>query len=268
MARESEEMLYVKVHDAWRTDDRGRPLFAAEVTAAVIYIVRHPLDVAVSCTHHWNMGAAATVKRMCDSGTRLSLTGPVLADQVTQSLGSWSTRRALVAAPVRATLPRRAFTRTCGSIRRPTLAGLVRACGLPEDEDRLRRAVELSDFAELQRQERECGFRAASEPSPVGPFFRRGEVGSWRSELARGRGRAAGRIRARDDDPLRLRRRGRLMDARSVVTRSEDLMSAPVDREIVFLHPTADSYVALDEIGRRVWELIESPRRIAGLVGG
>lgn len=53
----------------------------------------------------------------------------------------------------------------------------------------------------------------------------------------------------------------------SLVTRAEDLMSAPVDREIVFLHPSADSYVALDQIGRRVWELLERPRRLADLVG-
>jgi hypothetical protein len=56
------------------------------------------------------------------------------------------------------------------------------------------------------------------------------------------------------------------MDQRSLVSRSEDLMSAPVDREIVFLHPTADSYVSLDEIGRRVWDLLERPRQIADLV--
>jgi hypothetical protein len=57
------------------------------------------------------------------------------------------------------------------------------------------------------------------------------------------------------------------MDAGRLVSRCGDLMSAPVDREIVFLHPTADSYVALDEIGRRVWDLLERPRRIADLVG-
>jgi hypothetical protein len=56
------------------------------------------------------------------------------------------------------------------------------------------------------------------------------------------------------------------MDTNSVVTRNDELMSAPVDREIVFLNPATDSYVGLDEIGRRIWELLDRPRRIGQLV--
>lgn len=57
------------------------------------------------------------------------------------------------------------------------------------------------------------------------------------------------------------------MDQHSLVARRDHLTSAPVDRDIVFLNPATDSYVALDEIGRRIWELLESPREVAGLIG-
>jgi hypothetical protein len=50
------------------------------------------------------------------------------------------------------------------------------------------------------------------------------------------------------------------------LARNEELPSANVDREIVFLNGSMDSYVALDEIGRRIWELLESPRRVSELV--
>jgi hypothetical protein len=56
------------------------------------------------------------------------------------------------------------------------------------------------------------------------------------------------------------------MHQHSLVARSEDLPCAPVDRDIVFLNRATDSYVALDEIGRRIWELLERPREIADLV--
>lgn len=56
------------------------------------------------------------------------------------------------------------------------------------------------------------------------------------------------------------------MGPNALVTRNEELMSAAVDRDIVFLNRATDSYVALDEIGRRIWELLERPRRIAELV--
>ena len=49
------------------------------------------------------------------------------------------------------------------------------------------------------------------------------------------------------------------------VVRFPELMSAPVDREIVILSLASNHYVGLDEIGRRVWELLEQPRRIDDL---
>lgn len=42
--------------------------------------------------------------------------------------------------------------------------------------------------------------------------------------------------------------------------RIEGLMSTPLDREIVILNMPRNNYVALDEIGRRIWELLETPR--------
>jgi hypothetical protein len=52
----------------------------------------------------------------------------------------------------------------------------------------------------------------------------------------------------------------------ATVTRNDALMSAPIDREIVFLNQSTDSYVALDDIGRRIWDLLERPRRLEELV--
>jgi hypothetical protein len=57
-----------------------------------------------------------------------------------------------------------------------------------------------------------------------------------------------------------------VIEAGVVVTRTEGLMSAPVDDDVVFLNPSTDSYIALDRIGRRIWDLLESPRRFEDLV--
>jgi hypothetical protein len=50
------------------------------------------------------------------------------------------------------------------------------------------------------------------------------------------------------------------------LARNEQLPSADVDQEVVFLNASMDSYIALDEIGRRIWELLESPHRVVELV--
>ena len=45
----------------------------------------------------------------------------------------------------------------------------------------------------------------------------------------------------------------------SVVVRTPGKMSAPVNQDIVIFNPAGDNYVGLDEIGRRVWELLVVP---------
>ena len=56
------------------------------------------------------------------------------------------------------------------------------------------------------------------------------------------------------------------MELEAIIQRTEGLQSAPIENEIVFLNPKTDAYVALDEIGRRVWDLLEEPRPVAELV--
>jgi hypothetical protein len=56
------------------------------------------------------------------------------------------------------------------------------------------------------------------------------------------------------------------MDKHAIVTRNDEMMSAPVDREIVFLNQSTDSYVALDDVGRQIWDLLERPRRVEELI--
>ena len=46
------------------------------------------------------------------------------------------------------------------------------------------------------------------------------------------------------------------------VTRVADLMFTHVDEDIVILNMQTDNDVALDAIGRRIWELLETPRRV------
>ena len=48
----------------------------------------------------------------------------------------------------------------------------------------------------------------------------------------------------------------------SLVVRGEGLMSAPIDKEIVILNMAKNNYVGLDDIGRRIWGLLEKPIRV------
>lgn len=46
------------------------------------------------------------------------------------------------------------------------------------------------------------------------------------------------------------------------VVRDSQLMVARLDPEIVILSKATNNYLALDDIGCRVWELLETPRQV------
>lgn len=49
------------------------------------------------------------------------------------------------------------------------------------------------------------------------------------------------------------------IDSSTTVVRTEGIMTAPVDNEIVLLNMKGNNYISLDAIGRRIWELLETP---------
>lgn len=128
MAADAVDDVFVKVHDAWSCDDRGEAMFPADVTAAVVYIVRNPLDTAVSCAHYWGVEIEEAVDRVCDPGYCLAPSAARLPDQLRQRLGSWSdhVRSWLDESPLQCHLVRYEDLH-----RDPerALATIVRACG-------------------------------------------------------------------------------------------------------------------------------------------
>ena len=49
----------------------------------------------------------------------------------------------------------------------------------------------------------------------------------------------------------------------SVVVRKKDLPSTAVDADLVILNLATNNYIGLDNIGRRIWELLDKPSPVA-----
>lgn len=181
MAREAPEPLYMKVHDAWARTDRGEPLFPADITSGVVYIVRSPLDMAASCANHWGVAVEQAVDRLCDPTFAVACSLGGLDDQLRQSLLCWSghVRSWTDASGLPVHVVRYEDLRVHPD---EVFGGVVRFCGLPCDAARVRKAVAFSDFAELRAQELARGFRERPALAS-GPFFRGGRAGAWRDEL-------------------------------------------------------------------------------------
>ncbi len=175
-AHSRKDNVIVKTHNAV-VKIEGRPVITPSATAGAIYVVRNPLDVAVSFAHHYQVSYERAVELMCDRDYVL----PPSEGQIVQYLSSWSDHlRSWLRAPGLPLHLMRYEDMQSDPVR--AFGALARFLNLPEDPARLERAIEFSCFAELSGQEKEAGFREA-RPDGAAPFFREGRSGKWRGVL-------------------------------------------------------------------------------------
>jgi aryl sulfotransferase len=171
----------VKVHDRWKLTNAGRPLFPRVVTKATIYIVRDPLDVTVSLSHHLGISVQLAADWICNEQFQLLSEGEGKKSQVRQLIGSWKSHAAswIDRVPYKVHLvkyedmhadPVKAFT------------GILAAIGFEIVPARVAEAVHACRFPALQAQELVKRFKEKS-PKADKVFFRRGRVGDYASEL-------------------------------------------------------------------------------------
>jgi aryl sulfotransferase len=179
LAETSAETVFLKIHDAYTLLPDGEPLIPTDATAGAIYIVRNPLDVAISYAHHSSKPVDRIIANMGPRDVEFSDELP--AGQLIQRLLTWSQH-------VLSWIDQQAFpvhvVRYEDMQERPleTFTAAVRFCGLPCDPGHVRRALDYSSFEELQKQELEFGFKERLERAPS--FFRQGKAGAWREVLS------------------------------------------------------------------------------------
>ena len=171
-------LLFCKAHDALHDTSAGEPLFPEDATVGAIYILRNPLDVAVShAINDGKHGFSDTIRAMNTRDYAVRGTARFLRERRLDWSGhveSW------MAAPF-PVLPVRYEDLLADTL--GTLARMVRFLRLDgaAAPPRLHRAVRATAFPRLREQERREGF---IERSPLAKeFFRSGKAGDWRRHL-------------------------------------------------------------------------------------
>lgn len=170
------DTVFVKTHNAM-VEDRGTAMITLEHTAGAIYVVRNPLDVAVSYGRHYGVSLEDAVAAMNRPGNQS------VANQenfVYELHGSWSENvRSWTATPNPALhVVRYEDMSSCPQAAFGAIAGFL---GLRVTPDRIARAIDHSSFAVLEDQERRKGFRERSKKS--NRFFDSGRVGRGKEIL-------------------------------------------------------------------------------------
>lgn len=172
--------LVLKVHDAWHLAPDGSPLFPPEITRAVVYVVRDPRAVAPSFADHFRVGLDRALARMADPDYALGVSRDGLGHQLPQPLGSWSQH--VESWLDHSGLPvHRVRYEDLHRAPEETFSGLLQACGLPVEPERVARAVWQAAFERVQAQEARGGFRERLPGAKR--FFRQGKTDGWRAEL-------------------------------------------------------------------------------------
>ncbi|MEM9044118.1 MAG: sulfotransferase domain-containing protein [Pseudomonadota bacterium] len=175
IASEAQGHQFVKTHS--KIERIGHvDLILPEVTAAAIYIMRNPFDIAPSFAHHNAETIDETIDRMVNPKMVVGSETKIM-----EVLGSWDGHvKSWLEAPG---LPLHIVRyEDLISDTEKTVRRLMNFLQMPVHDGKLRRAIRMSSFKELQKQELNQGFR--ERPKESESFFRKGKSGSWREELS------------------------------------------------------------------------------------
>jgi hypothetical protein len=152
------------------------PLIMPEVTAAAVYLIRNPFDLALSYARHLGLDVDAAIGRMANPQTaHRGDTGIIeFIGRWDDHIRTWTEAKGL---PLH-------LMRYEDMVADPAAAyrGLFAFLKVPVDEAQFARTLELTSFEALRKQEQERGVR--ERPAQMAQFFARGTAGGWREELS------------------------------------------------------------------------------------
>lgn len=177
LAARSHGYVFLKTHHGNFVND-GVPAISPKAFGGAIYIVRNPLDVAVSFARHIQKSNDEIIAIM---GARGAMTNND-EHQAHEVTGSWSEN---VESWLRMPAERLFVMRYEDLLASPfeVFGRLARFVGMAPNPIELGIAVDLSSFERLKQQERETGF--PEKPGQLSSQFRVGVAGAGRTELTR-----------------------------------------------------------------------------------
>jgi len=179
----AQTLQFFKVHDAYRHNVAGIPIFPKDVTHKVFYLVRNPLDVAASYANHLGTTIDNAIKQMNNPNGSLVPLADVGHHHTTQlyqlmydwsgHVQSWINQKELDVHLIRYEDMKKAPLET--------FSQAIASLGCDFSEAQIQAAIDLTSFEKLKEQEKEKGFRERAKVD--GTFFRKGQVGGWKEEL-------------------------------------------------------------------------------------
>jgi len=172
-----EDFLFVKVHDAWQLTPLGEPMFPKEATKCVLYIIRHPLDVAASNANHYSIDFQKSLINLMNPNYTLAKEGDHIEHQLKQFISSWvdhvESWTVLSKLPVH--VIRYEDLIIDGYL---VIKDALDFADLKFTDHQIKTALRNSKFDLLKAQEKSIGF--SEKPINASQFFNTGKSDNWR----------------------------------------------------------------------------------------
>ncbi len=171
-----------KVHDAFKSpDSRGRPVVSTTGCSGVVYILRHPEDVAVSLSHFFSWPLERCVDHLLDHNAALVPGERFGSHQVRQHMGRWDQHvRSWADQTQLPVLIMRYEDMLAKGLK--TFTNLVKFLGLPNEPNLIQKALDNTSIDRLKKLEEDVdGF--AEKPAGCERFFRSGRTGEGAEQL-------------------------------------------------------------------------------------
>lgn len=179
-AMESEAILYHKIHDAYIILPDGKPMIPSDVTKAVLYFIRNPLDIAVSFTHHLATSIDRTIQIMNNPEYAFCSTTDRLHYQLRQRIHTWSGHIKSWVDDSGLPLMVLKFEDMLSDAP-DVFIKATEFIGLQYNKKQVETALQKCSFEKLQEQEQGKGFQEKS--AKAASFFRKGISGDWKHAL-------------------------------------------------------------------------------------
>lgn len=175
MAKQTPNFLLLKTHSMVAVH-HGTATITPDVTAGAVYLLRNPLDIAVSYSDFRERDVDKTIALMNQSGRELDrprLGAYEMVGSWSENVGSWTKPH-----------DRIIVTRYEDLLDDPPqhFGKIVRFLKMDVTEAQLAAAVEESSFENLRAVEASAGF--TERPPQAKAFFRSGRTGEWRERLS------------------------------------------------------------------------------------
>lgn len=169
------DSVFVKTHN-FLGNWGGAPLHTMEVTAGGIYVLRNPLDVVISVSHHFGETIDEAIEHLANDVYAVG----DMETHVNEIHRSWSTH---VKSWTEHPSPQLLVVRYEDLLLKPRkyFKQVANFLGLKPSAERLERAIRNSSFKTLKEIESKKGFKERSKVAKA--FFREGRSDQWREVL-------------------------------------------------------------------------------------